>query len=144
MARDGISLAVVLHPKLNAGEAINASSIALAGLKSGAFLDPLTDAQGCKHVAVTNSVVILKSKTGSQLASLAKELSDHSKSGTFNEDGLKFVCFSKYGQELHDRYDEYRQGIVGQSTDQLEVIAIALAGEEDEVKKLTRKFSIYK
>jgi hypothetical protein len=127
--------AVVLHGDLDAGGAANAAAIVIGGLRSEGFGPPVTDLDGNPHAAVRWNMPILKAKTRGQLSSLLVR----ARSG-----GLLCTAFTRQGRDLSNSFDEYARTIAAASAEQLDILAVGLFGPDDEIRALTRAFSVFR
>ncbi|MBK9964837.1 MAG: DUF2000 family protein [Holophagales bacterium] len=128
-------LAVVLHPSLDAGQAANAAAIVAGGLRCEAFAEPIQDAAGVPHAAISCNVVVLKAKSAGQLVRLvdpARELS------------IGWVVFTRKGTSLSNSFHEYQLLVKNSRAEDLETIAVGIFGTDEAVRALTRAFSVYR
>lgn len=131
-------IAIILRKNLDTGTAFNITAIISGQL--GASHDRLydkimlKDANGYNHAAIKNNLVVLKSKSTKKLYDLAKQA---------NKIGLHCVIFTNEGKNLNDQYSYYKEVIQKKRTEETDLIGIGIAGNRDEVIRITKNFSLY-
>ena len=135
-----MKISIIVEKKLTAGQKANVASIILGQLAINNpeiyFENNLKDLNDNNHATIRENIVILEAGSG-QLNNLL-EL-------TKLENGtIDCVLFSKIGQNLSNSFGEYYDAISKSNVIETEVIGIGLRGENDIVKKLTKKFSLVK
>ena len=126
-------IAIVTLSGISAGEAANVAAL-LCGQVSradGRFFreNAVCDKDGSLHSAPHFSVVILKAKNPTQLVKLAHET-----------EGA--ICFSRVGQGLNNAFAEYESQISSLTTDESNLVGVAIYGTDEDVRAQTRKFSL--
>lgn len=125
---------IVLGRWLSPGEAANVSALLMGQLARSApglyGSGVAWDSAGLPHAAIRCSTVVLKGGAG-QLTKLAGRLKE--------TDWADFCCFSSLGQSLHNQYEEYVERLKQQP---VEVVGVALFGDDAAVKALTKSFSL--
>ena len=128
-------IAIILSKNLNIGQVANLAAImggAISTTYSDIQTDFVLDSSGVPHAAVHYSHLLLKAGEG-QIKNLAISL--------IGNDEIKYVTFSQEGQTMfHSQYAEYEQFI--KSNSELTYIGIALVGEDENLKQLTKKYSL--
>lgn len=97
--------------------------------------EPLFDLSGTRHSGIRISTVILKAGQG-QLLNLATHVQTL-------EQEVNFFVFSEIGQGLNNRFPEYQELVKQSSTADSKIIGIILIGEEEAIKPITKKFSLF-
>lgn len=128
-------VAIVLLGTLERGEAANVAALLCGQVarQDDSFFgkETVSSKDGLSHAAPKYSVVILKAKNASQLASLACQ----------NHDA---ICFSRLGQRLNNAYDEYEAALAVTSHEDVGLIGVVVYGEDVDVRLKTKKFSLMK
>ena len=132
-------IAIVIYKNLNQGEIGNVSAILMgqqAMNDSSIFSSqPVFDKSGVCHAGIRYSTVVLKAGEG-QLYRFIQLLKESNK--------VEFSVFSKEGQKLNNQFDEYRKIMQSHTTEELSPVGVILSGTEEEIKQLTKKFSLLK
>lgn len=132
-------IAIVLDKNLNSGEVGNVSAILMGHLatrNSEIFsLESLHDKNNIPHATINFSTVVLKCGNLS-LINFTKNLADRS--------DVCCVVFSRTGQELNNEYQRYKDRIEASALEDTTPIGVGIYGDENEVKQLTKKFSLLK
>jgi len=128
-------VAVVLHSKTQPGEAANAAAIVVGGLRCAAFDLPIQDTSGFVHAAVRWNLVVLQARNVGQLEKLANALQGST---------LEYVLFTSSGRSLSNSFDEYKHQVESHSVDFADIIALGIFGEDDQVRAVTKSFSVFK
>lgn len=97
--------------------------------------EEVNDTTHISHATIKFSTVVLKGGVVS-ITSFVKKLVDIPE--------ISFVSFSKQGQSLNNEYELYKNMIETSSIDDLSLVGIAVYGDEDIIKLLTKKFSLMK
>jgi len=129
----------VINGKTPVERALNAMGHATAGLaanmKTGQveYLDYHNEADKFTAKIAKSPYIVLKSKNGNQLATLRKAA---------EENDIDVNCFtsSMIGQSAAEQMEQTRVA----NKDTLDYWCVALFGSEDELRPLTKKFSLYK
>ncbi len=132
-------VAIVLPKTLNPGEVGNVSAILMGQLS---VLEPnifetgsIEDTEGNQHAAIRFSTIVLKAKSTTQIVNFASSLASGYPS-------IQSVVFTQIGQSFNNRPLEYRESIQSKTLAESEPVGIALFGDEDDVIKATKKFSV--
>jgi hypothetical protein len=128
---------IAVDKNLEPGAVANASAIVmgqLARLHPGIYADDVHDADGALHAGIRFNTVILSGRT-SHLSALAEAA---------RAEGLRPVLFGTRGQELSNRFDDYRTMCAESPTSDLGVCAVGVVGEHESIRMLTKRFSVYK
>lgn len=133
-------IAILVEKNLGRGEMANVAAILMgqAALCSRDIYhqDPVLDTDGIRHAGIQYSTVVLKAGAG-QLANLVRSVrSQHP--------DLTCVVFSRTGQGLHNRFEEYQASVQASDIEQLEAVGVLLSGSDEEVRVATKKFSLLK
>lgn len=96
---------------------------------------PVIDQDQVRHAGIKYSTVILKGGAG-QITNLATALVVHPE--------MYSVVFTATGQALNDRFAEYAALITTKKLADLQPVGIAISGEAEAVRALTKKFSLLK
>jgi hypothetical protein len=128
-------LAVVLHPNLEVGQAINAAAAVMGGLRCVAFDEPILDASGHLHAAIRWNMPVLKAKNEGQLKRLLVAA---------RQARVKAVAFTNSGQSFSNSFLAYCEFIRMHDMEALPIIAIGLFGEDANVRLLTKSFSVFR
>jgi hypothetical protein len=131
-------IAIILEKNLDIGKVANTSAILMgqASLLLPEIYTPelVNDKDGVIHASIQYSTIILKAGQG-QIINLIND----SKS---EETEIICVVFTKIGQGLHNSFEEYKKQIRLSTTVESNPVGVLLAGEEEKVKALTKKFSL--
>lgn len=130
--------AIVVHKTLDPAAVANAAAILMGQL---AHLEPdlyapkgVVDREGVRHAGIRYNTVILTGRPG-QVAKLI---------GAATEAGVSNSVFSTAGRGLSNSFDAYEELVGGSGTEDLDVIAVGLAGADETVRTLTKSFSSYR
>ena len=133
-------IAIVLEKNLTAGQTANVSGILMgqAALLVPELYDlsPVFDCDGQMHAAIMYSTVILSAGAG-QLLNLCKNVGG-------SNPNISCISFSQIGQGLHNKYDEYKTLISSAATDITKPVGVILVGDDEEIRILTRKYSLFR
>ncbi|WP_086312686.1 hypothetical protein A5821_000276 [Enterococcus sp. 7F3_DIV0205] len=129
--------AIIINKNLPFGEQANVIAIVSAALANATedMIDSekIIDLNGNKHAAIKNSLVILKSNP-TALLTLTE---------TVNElDSVESVVFTSKGQRLNNQFSDYKIEISTNELKNLEPVVVALYGEDEQIRTLTKKFSL--
>jgi hypothetical protein len=131
-------VAIILEKSLERGQAANISAILMgqASLCLPEIYDsePLLDRDGNRHAAIRYSTVVLKAGRNELNRFIEKLRVEYS--------GLTCILFCQVGQMLHNRFDEYRVQVAAETTENLMPVGVVVAGEDEEVRRITRGFSL--
>lgn len=128
---------IVVKKTLPSGQKANVSAIIMGQFGRDIpviYTEPITDASGTKHAGISVNVVILDGG-GGQLLTLIEQA---------RKSDVACVGFSAAGQLLSNNYSEYHQKISMSDTESTEIIGVGVCGEDEAVKRLTKKFSLAK
>jgi hypothetical protein len=95
--------------------------------------DSVLDKDGVQHAGIQYSTVILRAG-GGQLLNLiqqARVVPD-----------ITVIAFTTIGQSLHNKFEKYKQQLGQVTTDESTPVGVAISGDEEVVKQLTKKFSL--
>jgi hypothetical protein len=134
-AKSSYRAAVVLHPALDAGEGSNVTGILVGGLRCDAFTEAIVDLNGTRHAAISCNLVVLRAKTEGQL---------HTCAAAAQLPPLKSVVFTRCGQRLSNSFDTYREQVVQGTLRELGIVGVALFGPDEDIRRLTRQFSVFR
>lgn len=129
--------AIIINKNLPFGEQANVIAIVSAALANVTedmiSSEKIIDLNGNKHAGIRNSLVVLKSNP-TALLTLTE---------TVNELGdIESVVFTSKGQRLNNQFSEYQTEISRSELKDLELVVVALYGEDEQIRKLTKKFSL--
>lgn len=131
-------IAMVLSKKLTAGEVGNLAAILMGQVArdNEELFDEggVADYDGYNHAAINTSTIVLKANGSGQLENLVKTTSTY--------DEVSTMCFSKYGQSINDDPATYQHGVNKASAGELQIVGVCLYGPYDQVRSLTKKFSL--
>jgi hypothetical protein len=132
-------IAVVLSRVLSPGEAASVAAI-LVGQAAASCADlydpePLADRDGSRHAAIRYNTVVLEAGPG-QLLRFAHEVREVGPVVTL-------VLFSRAGQQLSNAFSEYVEWVRGATTEALVPVGATVVGDDEHVRQLTRRFSLY-
>ncbi|MGM0217532.1 DUF2000 family protein [Enterococcus sp. AZ126] len=129
--------AIIINKNLPFGEQANVIAIVSAALAN--ITEDMIDSEkiidlNCnKHAGIRNSLVVLKSNP-TALLTLTE---------TVNElDDIESVVFTSKGQRLNNQFSEYKTEISTNELKDLEPVVVALYGEDEQIRMLTKKFSL--
>lgn len=134
-------VAIIVDKSLAGGEAANAAAILMGQVAldcPGVYSDDrIADLSGFEHSGIKYNTIVLKTNK-SKLIKFCMMIheSDYHNS-------VKIIVFTERGKLLNNRFDEYVQIIKSSSLADLLPIAVAVEGEEQVVRVLTNKFSLY-
>jgi len=133
-------IAIVIDKNLESGKVANACSVLMgqgALFNSGLYSNSkLKGVDNVVHASIQYNIIILKGGAG-QLLNLifdAKKLLVEDES---------CIVFTKTGQGLHNSFEEYQKIIEESSVSDNSPVAVLLIGEDEIVRSLTKKFSLY-
>ena len=126
-------IAVVLDGKLNLGLATNAAAIAVAGLRSNAFGSAIQDGANRRHAKICCNLVVLRAKTQGSLHRLADA----------GRAGVESVLFTSAGFRFNNDPEGYEGWVSDLTSDDVEIAAVAICGDEETVTALTKRFSVF-
>lgn len=131
--------AIVLDKNLSAGEVGNASAILMGQVSK---IDPqifsdasITDLDNVQHAGIKYSTVILKGGSG-QITNLSKQLA--------NNDDINSFVFTALGQSLNNKFEKYADSISKSSLADTRPVGVIISGDDEEIRQLTKKFSLLK
>lgn len=131
-------IAIILEKNLNVGEIANTSAILMGQISQilpEIYVQNLViDKDNVIHASIQYSTIILKAGQGQII-----KLIDTAKSET---QGVSCVVFTKIGQGLHNSFHEYQKQIRVSTTIESNPVGVLLAGDEEIIKALTKKFSL--
>lgn len=129
--------AIILDRNLTIGQVGNVAAILMGQISK---IDPSTfsgdeilDKDGVRHAGIKNSTVLLKGGSG-QISKLAQQLS--------GDETVTNVVFTAKGQSLNNRFEDYETIIMNNTLEMLKPVGIALSGEDELIRGLTKKFSL--
>lgn len=128
---------IVINKTLNSGQKANVSAIIMGQLGRDIpeiYTDAISDISGTKHAGISVNVVILDGGSN-QLLNLIEQTSKYD---------VTCIAFSATGQLLSNNYSEYYQKISGLSTEATQIVGVGICGDDNDVKILTKKFSLAK
>lgn len=130
--------AIIIEKNLTSGQAASVSAICMgqAAISSEEIYDRdnLIDLNGVQHAAIRYSSVILKAGCV-QLQNLLKNIKS-------NSQGISIFVFTRTGLSLNNSYEQYKEIITNSKIDDLDIVGIALVGEDSLVRLVTKKFSM--
>lgn len=131
--------AILVTKQLTPGEVANSSAILLGHLATRNpelyHSQTTTDAADVPHAAIRYSVVVLAVNSPAQIVNLIPKLTASQ---------VDFAVFTRTGQNLNNAFDQYARQLRSMTTAESEPIAVALFGADEEVRALTKKFSLLK
>jgi len=134
-------IAIILNKNLDKGQVGNISCIFMgqAAICHPEIYDSavLLDKNENRHAAIRYSTVLLKANGQGQLLNLVKRVHVEYPSMTC-------VLFSQVGQGLHNAFGEYQRQIVSSSSEELTPVGVLVLGDEENVRLVTKKFSLLK
>lgn len=133
-------IVLLMEKNLTAGQTANISGILMgqAALLTPDLYDqaPICDRGGQNHAAIRYSTVVLSAGSG-QLQTLCKNVND-------NNPGVTCIAFTQIGQGLHNRFEEYATQIADSTIEFSKPVGVILIGVDEEIRVLTKKFSLFK
>jgi hypothetical protein len=133
-------IAIILERNLEAGEIGNVAAILMGQLS---LLCPeiydsneLLDLNKNQHAGIQYSTVLLKAGQG-QMINLVQQIKTENIP-------VRNVLFTEVGQKLHNQYDIYQQNIRANTTEALKPVGVGLVGSDEDVRRITKKFSLFK
>ncbi|MDP3976154.1 MAG: DUF2000 family protein [bacterium] len=131
-------VAIVLEKNLSPGAIGNASAILMgqAALNAPEIYSSqaVLDKDGTRHAGIQYSTIVLKAGAG-QLVHLIQQAREQSSA-------VGCVAFTSIGQGLHNQFEEYKNQLSTKGTADSAPVGVIVYGNEDEVKLLTKKFSL--
>ena len=131
-------IAIILDKSLEKGEVGNIAAILMgqAALCCQEIYDSeiLKDQDGNRHAAIRYSTVVLNAGQQQLLSFIQKIQNEHT--------AVTCIVFSQAGQKLHNAFPEYRSQIHNNTTEHLKPIGVIVVGAEEEIKAITKKFSL--
>jgi len=135
-----MKIAILITKGLKPGCAANISAILMgqAVLLYPSMYDdkPVSDTDGQKHAAIRFSTIVLEAGEGQLLKLSLQVKKEHQ--------AVICVAFSKIGQNLHNAFEIYRDQISSCSTENTQLVGLILLGQDNEIRDLTKKFSLLK
>ncbi|WP_429929717.1 DUF2000 family protein [Agrobacterium vitis] len=132
-------VAIVVTKALSGGLAANAAAILsgqLAACRQGFFApSPVVDLDGLPHATVNQNIVLLKASGGQQILNTAKTLCQR--------EDLVVLVFSGEGQATSNDVQAYSGAVASSTAERLGLIAMLIAGPDEQVRQATKKFSIF-
>lgn len=129
--------AIIVDKNLSPGQVGNVAAILMgqvARLMDDLFnSEPPVDLDGVTHAAIQFSTVVLTARSG-QLSTASTELSAR--------ENLCVVAFTEVGQGLNNAYSEYSTLILQGHTTELRPVGLAVSGKDEDVRAVTKKFSL--
>ena len=95
--------------------------------------EPVVDQSGAQHAGIQYSTIVLKAGSG-QLVNLIQQAKE--------DPEVSCIVFTGIGQGLHNQFDEYKKQLSQIPTKGSSPVGVALSGDEEVIKKLTKKFSL--
>ncbi|MEQ7807745.1 DUF2000 family protein [Priestia aryabhattai] len=133
-------VAIIVDKNLEMGAAANVTALLMGQLvmnNSNLYSDqPVVDQNNVQHAGIKYSTVILKGGKN-QIANFSKSLSN-------NESSVKCVVFSETGQTLNNEFDVYKEKITTSTLEETKPVGVIVTGEDEEIRTLTKKFSVLK
>lgn len=130
---------IVINKKAENYRIINATAIVMGQLSLKCedmyYNEVLFDLNQVNHSAIKDNVIILAAKNDNQLLQFLSNC---------NENKITSTCFSELGANISNNYDSYKSIIVKTNTKDTKLIAAAAYGEEEIIRSITKKFSVYK
>lgn len=133
-------IAIIIDKKQSVGKASNISAILMGELATRCpeiFTLDVYDQNKVVHSSINYSTVILKSNSSQQILNLVQNI-DHSE----HVNNIVKIVFSEVGQGLHNRFDEYKNLIAEKSTQATMPVGLIIFGDDEIVRKLTKKYSL--
>lgn len=131
-------IAIILDKRLEIGAAANVAALLMGqAARNDAVLyseSPVLDLNGVQHAGIKYSTVLLKAGEN-QLLNLASTF-------PIEESDLQSVVFTQTGQQLNNAFDQYAAEITSKSTEDTKVVGIIVWGADEDVRKLTKKYSV--
>lgn len=129
---------IILDKQLEIGAAANVASLLMgqASLNDPSLYSDVHvfDKNNVQHAGIQYSTVLLKAGSN-QLLNLVKSLPSAAPE-------LSSLVFSQVGQQLNNAFEQYLIEINSKDTEQTKVVGIIIWGEDDLVRKITKKYSI--
>ncbi|MGM0890286.1 MAG: DUF2000 family protein [Bacillota bacterium] len=133
-------VAIIVDKNLETGAAANVSALLMGQLvmnNSNLYAtESVFDQSNVQHAGIKYSTVILKGGKN-QIANFSKSLST-------DDSSVKCIVFSETGQSLNNAFDIYKEKITSSNLDETNPVGVIVVGEDEEIRKLTKKFSILK
>lgn len=132
---------MIIVQDLKKGEIVNVAAILMGQLaKNNQYIFSkygIIDKSGFVHSGIKNNVIILKS-TYEELFSFCNNLLKEDVVEKYNT-----IVFTEEGRLLNNSYEEYEKLVKTNALIDLSVIGVAVAGEDDEIRELTKQFKLY-
>jgi hypothetical protein len=129
--------AIIINKNLPFGEQANVIAILSAALAADIenMIDSekITDLEGNTHAGIKNSLVVLKSNP-TALTTLTERVRE--------DESVEVIVFTKKGQSLNDQFSEYKKEISEKKLKDLEPVGVILYGNSEQIRLLTKKFSL--
>nr|WP_296461188.1 DUF2000 family protein [uncultured Acetatifactor sp.] len=134
-------VAIIVDKSLNNGEVANVAAI-LMGQLAVNYLpvysnECIIDKSGFQHSGIMCNTIVLKTNK-TKLMKFCTSISD----GDYQKQIITII-FTREGQSLNNRFEEYMRIIKSNSLFDLHPVGVALAGKEHIIRNLTSKFSLY-
>ncbi|MCU7805719.1 MAG: DUF2000 family protein [Candidatus Thiodiazotropha sp. (ex Lucinoma borealis)] len=134
-------IAVILDKGLSRGEACNIAAIVVGQLSATNHdvysQQSITDLDGIQHAGINFSTIVLQASSPTQLANFAKKISADC-------DHVNLVAFSRSGQQLNNQPDQHRSEISTKRLHEVEPLGLAIFGDDQQVRQLTKRFSVFR
>ncbi len=133
-------VAIIVDKNLEIGAAANVTALLMGQLvinNPSLYSDqPVVDTDNVQHAGIKYSTLILKGGKN-QIINFSKSLS-------IDKNSVECVVFSKTGQALNNEFKVYKEKISNSSIEETEPVGVIVAGEDEEIRRLTKKFSLLK
>lgn len=133
-------IAIILERNLIAGEIGNVAAIIMGQLSlicpNIYDANEVFDLDKNRHAGIQYSTVLLKAGQG-QILNLVNQIKT-------DKLPVQTVLFTEVGQKLHNAYDIYQQNIKENTTEALKPVGIGLVGGDEDIRNITKKFSLFK
>jgi hypothetical protein len=131
-------IAIVLDKSLMIGAVGNVSAILMGQLilryPQIYSSELVIDKAGNEHAAIQFSTIVLKAGQ-TQILNLCNSIK-------IDYPDLIFFLFTETGQKLNNAFSEYKTKIASQHTKELLPVAMIIYGDDNDVRKATKKFSV--
>lgn len=129
--------AIVVSKSLTPGEVANATAIIMGQLaqrKPDLYgQNELRDKNGIVHTAIAYNVVILRARPGQMVKFIE----------AVREQPLVYCAFGGAGRALSNSFDEYVKLVEDSSSEQLEIVAVGAAGDDEAIRSVCQGLSVY-